>query len=123
MDFANTTLAQDSEATHVQSPGPSPSTQKRARSRSRARERRRSLSALPSHRIFSSYSEGEEGEIVEVSKAAEEECIWLKPKAARRAQKIREQRAAWNASGGQLLKQKIPLSLNRGGTSGRKQNL
>lgn len=159
MDFANTTLAQDSEATHVQSAGPSPSTQKRARSRSRARERRRSLSALPSHRIFSSYSEGEEGEIVEVSKAAEvtllrqerardsgkkaeckndfgskeeeytysdppqEECIWLKPKAARRAQKIREQRAAWNASGGRLLKQKIPLSLNRGGTSGRKQNL
>ncbi|KAG2257290.1 hypothetical protein Bca52824_076584 [Brassica carinata] len=119
----------------------------------------KSCRRLHESKIDFPFCEGEEGEIVEVSKAAEvtllrqerardsgkkaeckndfgskeeeytysdppqEECIWLKPKAARRAQKIREKRAAWNASGGQLLKQKIPLSLNRGGTSGRKQNL
>ena len=54
----------------------------------------------------------------------EEEHICLLPKAARRAQK-KEQRVLGNASGGHLLKNKIPSFLNRGGggTAERKQNL
>lgn len=52
-----------------------------------------------------------------------EEHIWLLPKVVRRAQKQKEQRAVWNASGSQLIKSKILSFLNQGGTSGRKQNL
>ncbi|WZZ78526.1 hypothetical protein YC2023_099098 [Brassica napus] len=52
-----------------------------------------------------------------------EEHIWLLPKAARRAQKQREQRAMWNASAGQLMKCKILSFPNRRGTLGRKRNL
>lgn len=51
-----------------------------------------------------------------------EEHIWLLPKAARRARK-KEQKALWNASAGQMLKNRIPQFLNRGDTSGRKRNL
>lgn len=53
----------------------------------------------------------------------QEEHIWILPKAARRARKKMERRAVWNASGGQLLKQRIPMFVNRGGTSGKKHNL
>ena len=161
VEHSNMEVGKESEVAQVKSLGPTQSTKSRARSRSRARARRRSVSQLPSYRIKSSCSEGEEeeGEIVEVSRALEtniseekeakdlgkkfgykseqnseeeeytysdppqEEHIWLLPKAARRAQKLKEQRVVWNASGGQLLKKKIPSFLKRGGTSGKKQNL
>lgn len=53
----------------------------------------------------------------------DDEHIWLIPKATRRAQKQRNKMAAWNASGHQLLKSNNSSFLNRGDTSGRKQNL
>ncbi|WZY84738.1 hypothetical protein YC2023_031122 [Brassica napus] len=66
-------VAKESEVAQVKSPGPTQTTKSRARSRSRARARQRSLSQLPSYRIKSSCSEGEEeeGEIVEVPGALE----------------------------------------------------
>ncbi|CAN6904419.1 unnamed protein product, partial [Brassica oleracea] len=121
---------QESEVVQAKISVASPHTQRRAMSRSRARARRRSLSLLPSYRAVYAGDEANEGlvskdmepqrrkkedsqgvdeEIEEFTYPfpPEEEHIWLLPKAARRAQK-KEQRVLGNASGGHLLKNKIP---------------